>query len=343
MKIPFHFIICVFLFPSVLAAEPTCVISYAGEDHRDILKAIVTRVVLDSAEFDDVKFIKAKGNLAEHDLVIKKEIKNQSFDITPRLRFSDGYPTTWQNVDKLNGHLTVPILSHLDQLHNEKKKSLRDVVDIFIGSLNWSRLQEQNSTATTLGPASESRTSFAPRLQWSRLLLEQLALVITPILIGLMLGLPLGKHLTKNDWIENFLVSLTSIFFTIPPIALFCLFIPSFGMGQKTIWITLTLYNILVIANFSSTQPNAPVWSSFIIRKLKKLTITNINLSTLAAFFGTGGFGSLISLGLALNDIPLMLRGAIGVAFLAMAVKWIFEGCELVLKKDLVNEDKLRL
>jgi osmoprotectant transport system permease protein len=262
---------------------------------------------------------------------VQRKKSSNVFEITPRNRFSGDFPATWMNMEKLNSQLTLSILEHLENLRKEKRRSVQDVVDIFIGSLNWKRLEENKPADVVLEPRPETKNEAQPRLKLWTLLSEQLFYICLPLMIGLLFGWPFGKSFYKNEWTRNFFTSLTSIFLTVPPIALLCFFLPSYGMGRAAALVTLSLVDILLIMKYSAKEPR--LWSSHFVGRLKTVVIINVNFSTLAAFVGVGGFGSLISLGLALNDIPLILRGTLAVAFLAMALKWTMEGLEFALAK----------
>jgi osmoprotectant transport system permease protein len=56
-----------------------------------------------------------------------------------------------------------------------------------------------------------------------------------------------------------------------------------------------------------------------------------IGTATLAAFIGAGGLGVPIVTGLALNDVGLILQGAVPAALLAVLTELAFEGLERVL------------
>ncbi len=312
-------------------SQTSCEILLPSGAHEEILKEILNRSVTDAKEFERATFFSDAKSAQTIDLTVKKDKTTGSYAVSPREKFTGEFPATWLSVERLNNQLTAEVLNHLANLQKEKKRSAQDIADIFMGSLNWKRLEEQKPPNIAPEPKTFEKSSSAPSLQIWKLLRVQLALIFGPMIVGLLFGLPFGKSFYKNEWTKNFFTSLTSIFLTIPPIALLCFFIPSYGMGRSATVVTLILLNILLVMKYSSDGTN--IKSALFISQLKKLAILNVNLSTLAAFLGVGGLGSLISLGLALNDIPLTLRGTLAVAFLAMSIKWIFEGLEYVAAK----------
>ena len=54
----------------------------------------------------------------------------------------------------------------------------------------------------------------------------------------------------------------------------------------------------------------------------------NVGTATLGALIGAGGYGQPILTGIRLDDVGLILEGAIPAALLALAVQGLFEGVE---------------
>ncbi len=330
-----------FVWVSNVTAQNTCHIKISDTPHQEIIKEILKQTILPSQEFTTLEFTFTNESPNDIDLIFDKKSTGAPFEMIPRAHFQRDYPLSYKKLENLQGQLTDVILAHLSDLMKERKKTAKAVAEIFMGSLNWSRLEENRPAEVIAESSPSKKTPPAPSLRIWKMAAEQLWLIFLPLLLALLVGVPLGKSFYKNEFTKSFLVSLTSIFLTIPPIALLCLFIPSYGMGKTATLLTLFIYNILVVIKFVAHHPEIPngrrfeiLRSSLFISKLKKLAITNVSLSTLAAFLGVGGFGSLIALGLALNDIPLTLKGAMGAAFLAMAVKWAFEAWEWFLTRQ---------
>jgi osmoprotectant transport system permease protein len=68
-----------------------------------------------------------------------------------------------------------------------------------------------------------------------------------------------------------------------------------------------------------------PMASPTLLAGIKTATIVSIGTATLAALVGAGGYGAEIVTGLALNDIPTILRGAIPAAVMALIAHALFE------------------
>jgi osmoprotectant transport system permease protein len=56
--------------------------------------------------------------------------------------------------------------------------------------------------------------------------------------------------------------------------------------------------------------------------------VINVGTATLAALIGAGGYGQPILTGIRLDDIGLILEGAVPAALLALLVQGVFEGIE---------------
>ncbi|MCY4562937.1 MAG: ABC transporter permease, partial [Gammaproteobacteria bacterium] len=61
---------------------------------------------------------------------------------------------------------------------------------------------------------------------------------------------------------------------------------------------------------------------------IRTAAVICIGTATLAAFIGAGGLGDPIVTGLALNDMSLVLQGAVPAAILALITELVFEAIE---------------
>ena len=145
--------------------------------------------------------------------------------------------------------------------------------------------------------------------------------------------------------------------------ALLALMIPLFGIGEVPAIMALFLYSILPILRntitalvtidpllkrvaeaigLTSVQQLRyiflPMALPMILAGVKTAAIISIGTATLAAFIGAGGLGEPIVTGLALNDVNLILQGAIPAAGLAVCIELFFE----LLEKFLVKPHMLR-
>ena len=180
--------------------------------------------------------------------------------------------------------------------------------------------------------------------------LVHLKLTSIALLLGCLVGLPLGIVAYRRQQLARVIVYLAGLMQTIPSIALLALMIPLFGIGELPAVIALFLYSILPILRntitslitidpvlkrvaeaigLSSRQQLRhvllPMALPGILAGIKTAAIISIGTATLAAFIGAGGLGEPIVTGLALNDTRLILQGAIPAAVLAIVVELLFE------------------
>lgn len=172
---------------------------------------------------------------------------------------------------------------------------------------------------------------------------QHLLLVLVPLGIGLVLGLPLGLWSARSRTASTLLINGFNALRVIPSIAILFLAIPYFGLSFQSAVIALTLLvmpPILINTDvaFRSIDPmireaargmgmddrqvlqqvEIPLALPVVIAGIKTATVEVIASATLAAFIGAGGLGVFIVRGFALYDNTILLVGAIPVAMLAM-------------------------
>ena len=73
-----------------------------------------------------------------------------------------------------------------------------------------------------------------------------------------------------------------------------------------------------------------PLSSRSILAGIKTSAVINVGTATLGALIGAGGYGQPILTGIRLDNIGLILEGAIPAAVLALLVQWLFDLSEKV-------------
>ena len=68
-----------------------------------------------------------------------------------------------------------------------------------------------------------------------------------------------------------------------------------------------------------------------ILAGIKTAAVINVGTATLGALIGAGGYGQPILAGIRLDDMGLILEGAVPAALLALAVQGLFELTEKIL------------
>jgi osmoprotectant transport system permease protein len=172
---------------------------------------------------------------------------------------------------------------------------------------------------------------------------EHLLLVIIPLAIGLLVGLPLGLWSARSKVISAVMINGFNTLRVIPSLAVLFLAIPILGLSFWSAVLALTLLvmpPILISTDvaFRNIDPaireaatgmgmpssdilkqvEMPLALPVIISGIKTATVEVIASATLAAFVGAGGLGAFIVLGFAAYDPAILLVGAIPVAILAL-------------------------
>ncbi len=192
-------------------------------------------------------------------------------------------------------------------------------------------------------------TTFLAR-QWPRVLqltVEHIA--ISGIALGLtvVVCLPLGIYLTRNDRIAPYVIALANVFQTIPSLALLGFLIFVFGIGNDNAVAALFLYAMLpVLQNTYTGIKNVPVQLTnaargmgmtefqimtrvqlplampVIISGIRVASVWIIGTAALAAAIGGGGLGRLIFSGLSAIRNEVILAGALPATLLALAADY---------------------
>jgi osmoprotectant transport system permease protein len=185
------------------------------------------------------------------------------------------------------------------------------------------------------------------RVRLLGLLVEHLLLVVVSVGIAACLAIPLGVLITRYAVLRKPFLGGASVLQTVPSLALlaFLISVPWLGLGATSAVVALVLYAVLPILRNTYTGLDAvdpelidaargmgltphqilvrvqlPLAARTIMAGLRTAAVISVGVGTLAAFIGAGGLGQPIVEGLYLNDMALVLSGAIPAASLALAV-----------------------
>ncbi len=186
--------------------------------------------------------------------------------------------------------------------------------------------------------------------------IDHLFLVGISLFAAILISIPLGIVAYKLSSAGNFILGIVGVIQTIPSLALLVFMIPFFGIGAKPAIVALFLYSLLPIVRntHSGLQQISPqiresaevlgLTKSAILRKIelplisrsvlsgvKTSAVINVGTATLGALIGAGGYGQPILTGIRLDDMSLILQGAIPAAALAILVQLFFDLSEKVL------------
>lgn len=183
---------------------------------------------------------------------------------------------------------------------------------------------------------------------------EHIQLTLVALVIANLVALPLGIFLTRNRKLAETVIGITSIFQTIPSLALLGFMIPFFGIGFGPAIVALSIYGLLPILRNTYTgiigvdraaidagiglgmtsrqvlfMIEIPLALPIIMAGIRTATVMVIGVATLAALVGAGGLGNLIFRGIAMARQDLILAGAIPAALLAMIFDYIVKKVQI--------------
>ncbi len=182
---------------------------------------------------------------------------------------------------------------------------------------------------------------------------QHLKLTGIALLGAILVGVGLSLAVFRMPALSKGVTYFCGLLQTIPSIALLALMIPLFGIGPLPAIIALFLYSLLPILRNALTALTTldptltrvalamglteweqlrfvyvPLSLPSIFAGIRTAAVISIGTATLAAFIGAGGLGDPIVTGLALNDVGLILQGAVPAALLAVATELLFEALE---------------
>jgi len=185
---------------------------------------------------------------------------------------------------------------------------------------------------------------------------DHLALVGVSLSAAILIAIPLGIAAVKLPRLGQVILAVVGIIQTIPSLALLVFMIPLLGIGGPPAVMALFLYSLLPIVRntFAGLHDlplplresaealglsagarlrliELPMASRTILAGIKTSAVINVGTATLGALIGAGGYGQPILTGIRLDDIGLILQGAVPAAALALLMQGGFELAERLL------------
>ncbi|WP_420456754.1 glycine betaine ABC transporter substrate-binding protein [Rubrivirga sp.] len=178
---------------------------------------------------------------------------------------------------------------------------------------------------------------------------EHLALVGLSLAAAIAVAIPLGVLAAKVRWLEAPVLGAVSVAYTIPSLALLVFMLPLLGIGAAPALAALFLYSLLPIvrnthAGLAGIAPvlcesaaalglpaavrlrriELPLASPSVLAGVQTSAVINVGTATLGALVGAGGYGQPILTGIRLDDVGLILEGAVPAALMALAAQGLF-------------------
>lgn len=296
-------------------------------------------MAIEQGEIDVTDAYETDGKLERYDLRMLEDDRNffppYEAALVVRNETLQADPGLKKNLSFLSGKISTQEIRKLNFRVEVNGEPVEQVAHGFLVEKDWIEAEK--------GSGNSDSTS---------LLLKQLGrhiyLTLIATLMAVIVGIPLGIYITRNQKMAGLILGFANIIQTIPSLAILGFMIPLFGIGFKPAIAALFLYGLLPIirnshAGISSIDPRLresgvsmglnnwqllymlelPLSTRVIMAGIKTSMVINIGTATLAAFIGAGGLGDFIITGITLNDHALIMKGAIPAALLALIVDFM--------------------
>ena len=179
---------------------------------------------------------------------------------------------------------------------------------------------------------------------------DHLLLVAVSLAGSVLVGIPLGIVAARRPRLGQVVLAAVGVLQTLPSLALLVLMIPLLGIGARPAIAALFLYGLLPVvrntyagltgiagelqeaAEALGVSPLTRLWrielplaSPSILAGIQTSAVICVGTATLGALVGAGGFGQPILTGIRLDNVGLLLEGAVPAALLALLVQALFE------------------
>ena len=179
---------------------------------------------------------------------------------------------------------------------------------------------------------------------------DHLLLVAISLTGAILVGLPLGIFAARRPRLGQVVLASVGVLQTLPSLALLVLMIPLLGIGAPPAIAALFLYGLLPVVRNTHAgltgisgelqeaaealgvsrferlwRIELPLASPSILAGIQTSAVICVGTATLGALVGAGGFGQPILTGIRLDNVGLLLEGAVPAALLALAVQGLFE------------------
>lgn len=254
-----------------------------------------------------------------------------------------------------------PVYDALIVCREDVEQSVRDALNRLGGRIDAAAMTRMNAQAKLQRePESqvaaaflrsqfgfESRTHERTRAAriWQRTR-EHLAMVGISLAAAIALAIPLGVIAFYRRAVGRVVFAVADVLQTMPALALLVFLIPWLGIGYAPAIFALFLYSVLPVLRNTHAgladipqelresaaalglprsarlrHVELPLAARSILAGIKTAAVINVGTATLGALIGAGGYGQPILAGIRLDDVGLILEGAIPAAALALLVQ----------------------
>lgn len=175
---------------------------------------------------------------------------------------------------------------------------------------------------------------------------QHLVLALIPMVLGLVISIPLAQFARMNPTLRSIVLTVSSLLYTIPSLALFIILPPLLGtriLDPLNVIVALTLYAVALLVRaaldaFDSVdedlrqaavamgykpwlrflQVDLPLSLPVMFAGLRVVSVSNISLVSVAALLGVGNLGMLFTDGLQRTFVTEVVVGIVAILVLAL-------------------------
>ena len=310
-----------------------------GLDHDLAYRALV------AGSIDATDLYSTDAEIAYYNLKVLTDDKHHFPDYHAvflyRTDVNDRAPAVAKSLNQLAGKIT-----ERDMIAMNAKAKLEKVPESGVAADFLARTFNIQSTTTATSTAIQILNRTA----------EHLTLVAISLAAAILVAIPLGILAFKSPRAGHLILATVAAIYTIPSLALLVFMIPLLGIGAYPAIVALFLYSLLPIVRNThaglASIPNSltesakvlglpaqyrlfhidlPLATPSILAGIKTAAVINVGTATLGALIGAGGYGQPILTGIRLDNLNLILQGAIPAALLALLVQGAFESIQRLL------------
>ena len=186
---------------------------------------------------------------------------------------------------------------------------------------------------------------------------EHVRLTVGAVLFGALIALPLALLAHRSRLLSGSVLSLSTLIYTIPSLAMFAFIFPFTGLSSTTVLIGLVAYSLVILVrNFLAglqgvpddvreaargmgygpmrrfVQVDLPLALPAFMAGLRIATVSTVALTTVGVLVGHGGLGQLITGGFNANFYRAeIVTGTVGCVLLALIADVLLAGVERLL------------